>query len=204
MKEIWKAVVGYENYYEISDLGNVRSLERIITYETKTKLGKVIIRNDIKKAKNLGIRLGNVGYYITDFQVNSIKQTVTIHRLLAEAFIPNPENKATVNHKDGIKTNIAISNLEWATFSENNKHAVDNGLRESPWTGKFGADNPKSKPVIQLDKMGNVLNRFDNARDAQVKTGASYKHISSCCLGKRMSTGGYHWKFDNYIVTFKP
>jgi len=194
MKEIWKAVVGYENYYEISDLGNVRSLEKVMEYELKTKYG-VTIKRHLLKPKSLKVHISN-GYYTTDLQVNGIRQTVTIHRLIAEAFIPNPDNKATVNHKDGIKTNIAISNLEWATFSENNKHAVDNGLRQSPWTGKFGSEHSRSKPVIQLDKTGNVLNRFENAREAQSKTGASYKHISSCCLGKRMSTGGYHWKFD--------
>jgi|WetSurMetagenome_2_1015567.scaffolds.fasta_scaffold48891_7 hypothetical protein len=198
MKEIWKTVVGYEGYYEISDLGNVRSLERVIEYELKTQSGTVIKRV-VKKSKLLKVHIANTGYYTTDLQVNGIRQTVAIHRLIAEAFIPNPENKATVNHKDGVKTNIAISNLEWATFSENNKHAVNNGLRESPWTGIFGSKHPQSKPVVQLDKTGNVLNRFANAREAQVKTGASYKHISSCCLGKRISTGGYCWKFDNVL-----
>lgn len=195
MEEIWLPVVGYENYYEISSLGNVRSLERVVEYELKTKRG-IVIKRHLHKPKKLKTHIGNVGYYTTDFQVNKIKQTVSVHRLIAEAFIPNPDKKATVNHKDGIKTNISISNLEWATFSENNKHAVDTGLRKSPWTGKFGAKHSRSKPVIQLDKAGNVLNRFDNAREADAKTGASYKHITSCCTGKRLSTGGYCWKFD--------
>ena len=195
-KEIWKAVVGYEGYYKISNLGHVLSLERIIEYEYKTKSGLIIIKRSVKKSKKLKTRINESGYYSTDFQVNNIKETVTIHRLLAEAFIPNPENKPTVNHKNGIKSDISISNLEWATYSENNKHAVDTGLRQSPWTGKFGIDNPKSKPIIQYDKAYNKINEFVNAREAKKITGIDYKHISECCLGKRKTTGGYIWKYN--------
>ena len=199
--EIWKSVVGYEGYYEISNLGNVLSLERVIEYEYKTKSG-TIIKRSVKKSKKLKTHICEGGYYSTDFQVNGIKETVTIHRLIAEAFIPNPENKPTVNHKDGIKTNIAISNLEWATYGENNQHAVDNNLRQSPWTGKFGIDNPKSKPIIQYDKLNNKINEFVNAREAKRITGINYKHISECCLGKRKTTGGYIWKYNvQEIVT---
>ena len=197
--EIWKSVVGYEGYYEISNLGNVLSLERVIEYEYKTKSG-IIIKRSIKKSKKLKTRIGDVGYYTTDFQVNNIKQTVCIHRLIAEAFIPNPENKPTVNHKDGIKTNIAISNLEWATYSENNQHAVDNNLRQSPWTGKFGIEHPLSKPVIQFDKAYNKINEFTNAREAERITGIGYKHISDCCLGNRSTTGGYKWEYKKTVT----
>ena len=194
MNEIWKPVLNHESYYEISNLGNVLSLERVIEYEYPTKSG-TIIKRSFKKSKRLKTHINNAGYYTTDFQVDKIKETVAIHRLIAEAFIPNPENKPTVNHKDGIKTNIAISNLEWATYSENNKHAVDTGLRQSPWTDKFGADNPRSKPVIQYDKAWNKINDFANAREAQRITGINYKHISSCCLGNRSTHGGYKWEY---------
>jgi hypothetical protein len=196
MKEIWKPAINYEGYYEISNLGNVLSLERVIEYEYKTKSGIIIKKRSFKKSKKLKTHINNAGYYTTDFQVNKIKQTIAIHRLIAEAFIPNPENKLTVNHKDGIKTNIAISNLEWATYSENNKHAVDNNLRQSPWTGKFGNMHPLSKPIIQYDKTYNKINEFTNAREAQRITGINYKHISSCCLGKRKTHGGYIWKYN--------
>jgi hypothetical protein len=195
MEEIWKPVVNCEGYYEISNLGNVLSLERVIEYKLKTKSGTIIKKRSFKKSKKLKTHINDVGYYTTDFQVNGIKQTVCIHRLIAEAFIPNPENKPTVNHKDGIKTNNYIDNLEWATYSENNQHAVDTGLRQSPWTGKFGADNPRSKPVIQYDKAYNKINEFANAREAQRITGIGYKHISDCCLGNRSTTGGYKWEY---------
>jgi len=194
MDEIWKPIVGCECYYKISNLGNVHSLERVVEYKYKTNSGTIIKRR-LKKAKNLKTHINKVGYRTTDIQVEGIRHTLTIHRLIAEAFILNPENKPTVNHRDGNKLNNNISNLEWNSYSENNKHAVDNGLRKSPWIGIFGVKHPQSKPVIQLDKKGNKINEFDNAREAQRKTGISYKHISCCCLGKRMSTGGYCWKF---------
>lgn len=194
MKEIWKAVVGYEGYYEISNLGNVRSHERIITCQVRTRSGKVIIRNENKKAKNLKVCVGSHGYYTANFQVNKIHVAVNIHRLIAEAFIPNPEGKLTVNHKDGVKTNIAISNLEWATHSENTNHAFKTGLQKP--TCISGADNSKSKPVIQTNEAGNVLNRFVNAREAERKTNITNTNICCCCLGKRKSAGGYVWKYE--------
>lgn len=189
MNENWKPIADYEGYYEISDLGNVRSNGK--------KYIDSLNRVQNRKPKQLKSRIGTIGYKCVDLNVNGIHMQKYIHRLIAEAFIPNPENKPTVNHKDGNKLNNNITNLEWATFSENNKHAIGIGLRQSPWTGKFGVNHPQSKPVIQMNKDGNVLNRFVSAREAQEKTGVSYKHISSCCLGKRKSTGGYCWKFQS-------
>jgi hypothetical protein len=183
-EEIWKPIIGYNNQYEVSNFGNVRSLG--ITYTDKN--GKIYK----KKPKILSKQIYGAGYYKVDLN-HKIKN---IHVLLATAFIPNPENKPTVNHKDGIKTNTYLNNLEWATYSENNKHATDNNLRQSPWTGKFGIDNPKSKPVIQYDKKYNKINEFVNAREAEKITGIGYKHISDCCLGKRKTTGGYIWKYN--------
>ena len=191
MNEIWKPIVGYEDYYEISNLGNVRSKGKCYI----DKLGRVQNR----KPKQLKTRVGKVGYLCVDLNANGISIQKHIHRLIAEAFILNPENKPTVNHKDGNKLNNDISNLEWNTYSENNKHAVDNNLRQSPWTGKFGTDNPKSKAIVQMDKRGNIINKFASAREAKRITGINYKHISCCCLGKRMSTGGYCWKFQSEL-----
>jgi len=119
--------------------------------------------------------------------------------LVAIAFIPNPENKPTVNHKNGIKTDNRLENLEWNTYSENNKHAVDILHRKTPWTNVHGKENPNSKPVIQYDKNRNKLNEFENAREASKITGASYKHISKCCNNKRNTTGGFIWQFKVII-----
>ena len=87
--EIWKSVVGYEGYYEISNLGNVLSLERVIEYEYKTKSG-IIIKRSIKKSKKLKTRIGDVGYYTTDFQVNNIKQTFAVRLQSHPELAPSP------------------------------------------------------------------------------------------------------------------
>jgi hypothetical protein len=87
------------------------------------------------------------------------------------------------------------------THSENGLHAYRTGLNytvtNTYWKGKIGTEHSKSKPVIQTNEAGNILNRFAGAREAERKTGVSYQHISSCCTGKQKTAGGYVWKFDN-------
>ena len=188
MNEIWKPVVNFEGFYEVSNLGNVRTIDRNV-YDKNGKLRRI-------KLKNITKQLDRNGYYKVDIKNDIERKTISVHRLVGQAFLLNSENKPTINHIDGNKLNNVVSNLEWATYSENNKHAVTVGLRKSPWTGKFGLNNPVSKPIYQLDKKGNIVNSFVNAREAEIKTGISYKHISCCCLGKRKTTGGYCWKFQ--------
>jgi hypothetical protein len=155
-----------------------------ITYKVKSKL--------LKPAKTNG-------YWRVGLSVNHKINNCYVHRLLAEAFIPNPDNKPEVNHKDGVKTNCTIFNLEWSTYSENNQHAYDTELRNGSLIGRFGIKHPKSKPVIQLDKTGNVLNKFGSACEANRKTHINNSHISCCCRGERMFAGGYVLKFDNNL-----
>lgn len=100
MKEIWKDIKGYEGIYQVSNLGKVKSL----------------LRNKLFK-----VSLNKYGYPRVSFK----NKTYTVHRLVAEAFIPNPYNKPTVNHKNKIKTDNTVENLEWMTIGENNKHRYD-------------------------------------------------------------------------------
>lgn len=174
-EEIWLPVKDYEEYYEVSNLGSVRSLRKTL-------------KNNIRN-----------GYCQVGLFINGNRKIVYVHRLVAVTFISNPDNKPEVNHKDGIKTNNNVFNLEWATFKENNQHAFKTGLNKGTWTGKFGIENSSSKPVIQLDKAGNVLSKFDGIMEANRKTGIIYQNISKCCCGERKSAGGYVWKFDDNL-----
>jgi hypothetical protein len=117
--EIWKPIKNYEGVYEISNLGRVKRLETLV----KNRGGYRLVKERILKIPYSP----NLRYYSIFLSNGKVKQHY-IHRLLAIAFIPNPLNKEQVNHKDGNKLNNSLSNLEWVTKSENQIHAIQNGL----------------------------------------------------------------------------
>ena len=121
--EIWKDVVGYEGMYEISSFGRVRSVER--------KVARPDGNGDLKiYQRELLLQPTPKGYLRVQISRDGYRKNCMVHRLAATAFIPNPENKAEVNHRDGNKKNNNISNLEWATASENQTHAYETGLKQ--------------------------------------------------------------------------
>jgi hypothetical protein len=129
-KEIWKDINGFEGIYQVSNLGRVKSVKR--TCNRSFGHGRAVpekMLSAVKRNKYLAVTL---------WMLNS-KSMHSVHRLVAAAFLPNPENKATVNHIDGNKMNNHVENLEWATHSENSIHAFDNGLRAK------GEGHPNSK-----------------------------------------------------------
>lgn len=128
-KEIWKSVKGYEGIYEVSNFGNVKSLTRFRISKGGTLAhlqGRLMVQKTSKNGYKVAhLRSGGTSYY------------PSVHKLVAEAFILNKENKPTVNHKDGDKSNNFASNLEWATFSEQMNHAVKLNLLEKRGFPKF-------------------------------------------------------------------
>lgn len=126
-EEIWKDIKGFEGLYQISNLGRVRSLDRLVrSGHGSFKLSKGKIRKP---------SIDRYGYYRIDLWKAQKASYITIHRLVAEAFIPNPENKKAVNHINCIKTDNRVENLEWCTNQENSNHAVANNLY-NPKKGK--------------------------------------------------------------------
>lgn len=172
MKEIWKNIKEFENLYQVSNLGQIKSLRR----------GNILKQSQTKD-NYLIVHLSNGKY-----QPNKL-----VHRLVAEAFLENIENKPQVNHKNGMKTNNRIDNLEWVTQEENQQHAYKTGLNKP----RYGRENHKSKKVIQYDLQMNRVAEYDGIREAERNTGYNSTAISNCCLGKTKTSYGYVWKHKN-------
>lgn len=138
--EEWRQVAGYDFLYEVSNYGRIRGYVNRDSSIQGKKIGN-IKRPTLNKAGYLTIMLWK----------GNFPRCVKVHRLVAEAFIPNPENKRTVNHKNGIKTDNSLPNLEWATHKENHKHAVENGLYPESKTGEdYHSSKLTNQDVIEI------------------------------------------------------
>lgn len=156
-QKIWKNVVNYEGFYEISNEGDVRGVDRSV--KTKNGFNKKIGSKNLKQRENIS------GYLIVYLFKNGKKKCQFIHRLIAEAFIPNPLKKPQINHINGIKLDNAISNLEWVTGSENMKHAVKMGLCKIP--------TPKSIAVFNLT----TSEKYNSIKETAIANGIKYETL---------------------------
>lgn len=162
MQEIWKDVVGASEYYQISNLGNIRNK---IT-------GEILKPSTSGPYLHIELRYGINKYF-------------SIHRMVAEAFIPNPFNFRCVNHIDENKRNNRVDNLEWCTYQYNCRY------------GKGALQ--RNHKVIQYDMAGNALKIWDSMKEASEKLNIKYQNISRCCRGKSKSAGGFMWSFANLM-----
>ena len=200
MEEIWKTIEGYEGY-QVSNLGRVRSVDRIDS------------NNHPLKGVILKPYISNSGYLLVGLYKQQKRDRKLLHRLVAEAFLPNPDNKPEIDHINTIKTDNTVflnedgsinyekTNLRWTTRKENiNNPLTKTKMRinaRKPLKGKYGKKHHRSKPIIQYNKEGNFIKEWDCANDVERVLGISNKHIGSVCLGKRKSCGGYIWRYKN-------
>ena len=177
MQETWKSIKGFEKRYEVSNLGRIKSIGG------KSNHKKDIIMKQI---------INHKGYLQLVLRKNNMPHHCIVHRLVAQAFIPNPDNLPQINHIDGNKQNNRVDNLEWCDNSYNQIHANKLGLNENRIRRVKEICN---KPVIQLTLDGVEIDRFASLREASNKTGCSYKSMSLCATGKVKTSGGYIWKY---------
>ena len=193
MKEIWKDIEGYEGLYQVSNLGRVKSLERKI----RKRNGYRTIKELIKKPT-----LGKNGYLKICLCKNCRVKFYSLHRIVAETFIPNPENKPQVDHINTNKTDNRVENLRWCTNKENDNNPLSRLHRSERQLGekncRWGMRGKKcifSKPIIQLSLKGEYIRTWDCARDVYRELGICYRTISSVLKGRGHTAGGFKWKY---------
>lgn len=181
VEEIWKPIKGYEGIYEVSNTAKVRSVDRFVRG----------INNYVRfiKGRYITPHLTNNGYFLCDLYKDNKRKNYLLHRIVAEAFIPNPQKHKVVNHKDSVRTNCLPSNLEWCDMSYNHKYSYDNNNRREKMNWKKGKDNKLSKPIIMKDLDGKIIKRFDSISCAERNTGISNNRIVACLKGRTKTCG---------------
>lgn len=184
--EEWKTITGYENY-EVSNSGRVRSKDRIVNRKGKP----VRITGQILKQFEGGSYM-RVALYQGD---RKSRKQFMVHRLVACAFVDNPLNLPCVNHKDENKFNNSADNLEWCTHQYNSNYgtSIERRVLHQNWDE---ISEKISKPVLQIDLNGNLVNRFQSSK-AYKKLGYNSSGVSKCCHGKLKSYRGYIWRYEN-------
>jgi len=172
----------------VSDKGIIRTID----IEKKCKRGNTVFLMKLK-GKEKSQCFSKFGYKYVSFNKAG---NVFVHRLVALAFLPNPNNYKCVNHIDGIKTNNDVKNLEWCSHAQNNLHAYRVLGKTGSYAGKKNELHPQSKPVFQYSLNGDFIKKYPSASEAGRQLGLSYFSICEVCRGKRAKTcGGFKWAY---------
>lgn len=185
MDEIWKDIKNFEGLYQVSSLGRYRSLDRYIV--CKNRWGE--LSEFYRPGQIMKCSLNNKGYCIAHLSNHNKSTTVLLHRLVAETFIPNPNNLPEVNHEDENKLNNRVDNLKWCDRIYNNNYGKLNK------EGRRVSRKHIMKKVAQYDMDGNLIKIYDGLNIAKEITGINNITIARCCDGKQKTSGGYIWKY---------
>lgn len=187
MEEIWKDIEGYEGFYQVSNFGNVKSLN----FQGRGY------------QQNLALKKNCKGYYWVMLYKFGSKQPLLVHRLVANAFIQNPNNYKHVNHKDENPLNNNMENLEWCTASYNVRYSLERhpersrrGVPRGPYKGGMykGCKRTQMK-IVQFTMDGEFVKEWENSVTIKRVTGMSDWSISECCRGKRKQAYGFKWHY---------
>ena len=201
MNEIWKDINGYEGIYQVSNKGRVRSLNKACM----DSIGRL----NTKRGKIMAQRINGCGYHQVNLVRNGKRKTFLVHRIMAEAFIPNPGNLPCINHKDENRNNNDLSNLEWCTYQHNNNYGNAPEKRLKKTRGKVfkdGVSRP-AKVIIQYNLDGEIINVFKGgAKEAERILGFNSGAINKCCKRKEshITYKGFIWRHEGDIFDVIP
>lgn len=162
MDEIWRDIEGYEGIYQVSNKGRVKSL-----YKGSERI--------------LKLHDNGIGYLRAHLTKENTSKHIRVHRLVAQAFIPNPYNLPEINHRDENKKNNCVENLEWC----DRRYNVNYGTR----------NERTSRKILQYSKSGEFIREWQSAAEVKRVLGIDRSHISACCKGKLKSSGGFIWRY---------
>lgn len=181
MEEIWKDINGYEGLYQVSTLGRVRSYDYEVTWVHPVS-GAVVTQT--RKGRIRTIRKGSGGYSMVVIK----NKGLLVHRLVAEAFIPNPDNLPQVNHKNEVKSDNRVENLEWCTQKYNINYGT--GTERSTEGRAY-----RRKAVVQMDAEGNVIAEYESLLEASKAIGKTPSSILDVLKGRRKMCAGSLWRY---------
>lgn len=180
--EYWKEIEGFEGLYDVSSLGRIRSHERICKAANGTF--------QKKRARILTQEITIHGYCrVRLYDGEGMPKHYSVHRLVANAFINKVESDKQINHKNEIKTDNRVENLEICTAKQNCNY----GTRNERLSARLTDNSKICKPVVQCSKDGRFIKRFESIKAASIETKIDAGHIGNCANGKRKSAGGYVW-----------
>lgn len=176
MTEIWKDIPNYEGLYQVSNLGRIKSIGRRVSWKF---YDKPCARNHNERM--ITPEVGKIGYYRVGLCKNGKRTRYSLHRIIAKAFIPNPDNLPTVNHKNGIKTDNRLENLEWVSYSDNNLHAW-RVLNKKAYNAK----------AVRCKETGEV---FRTMAEAAIKYGKKRTALCQQMKTANRKFSGLHWEY---------
>lgn len=191
MNEIWKDITGFEGYYQVSNQGRIKSLQR--TIKRKGSKGPLNLKEKILTPSDNGD-----GYLNLCLRKPFYSRMCKVHRLVAIEFVPNVDNKPHIDHIDNNRKNNSAVNLRWVTNQENVAHKCTQNRQA--YLGKYGSEHSKSIPVIQMTKGNEKIREYASMTEAANHTGIAISKISCCCNGHRMSAGGFKWQLKHKIT----